>query len=110
MQRRTLMLGACAAIAAPAIVRAQSQPKVTIAVGGKNLLYYLPLTIAESLGYFKDEGLDFTIVDFAGGSRALQARDAWVAALGAMKRVVLVDAQDTADVTLGACAKDAPAP
>ena len=73
MQRRTLMLGACAAIAAPAIVRAQSQPKVTIAVGGKNLLYYLPLTIAESLGYFKDEGLDFTIVDFAGGSRALQA-------------------------------------
>ena len=73
MQRRTLMLGACAAIAAPAIVRAQSQPKVTIAVGGKNLLYYLPLTIAESLGYFKDEGLDFTIVDFAGGARALQA-------------------------------------
>lgn len=74
MQRRTLMLGACAAaIAAPSIVRAQAQPKVTIAVGGKNLLYYLPLTIAETQGFFKDEGLDFTIVDFAGGSRALQA-------------------------------------
>jgi len=74
MQRRTLMLGACAAaVAAPSIVRAQAQPKVTIAVGGKNLLYYLPLTIAETQGFFKDEGLDFTIVDFAGGSRALQA-------------------------------------
>lgn len=49
------------------------KPKVTIAVGGKNLFYYLPLTIAEQLGYFKEAGLDVTIVDFAGGSRALQA-------------------------------------
>ncbi|MBY4896208.1 ABC transporter substrate-binding protein [Cupriavidus sp. AU9028] len=46
---------------------------VTIAVGGKNLFYYLPLTIAERLGYFKDEGLDVEIVDFAGGAKALQA-------------------------------------
>jgi len=29
--------------------------------------------VAEQLGYFKAEGLDVTIVDFAGGSRALQA-------------------------------------
>jgi NitT/TauT family transport system substrate-binding protein len=29
--------------------------------------------VAESLGYFKHEGLDVTIADFAGGSRALQA-------------------------------------
>lgn len=49
------------------------KPKVSIAVGGKNLLYYLPLTIAEQLGYFKDEGLQVTISDFAGGSKALQA-------------------------------------
>ncbi len=49
------------------------KPKVSIAVGGKNLFYYLPLTIAEQLGYFKEAGLDVTIVDFAGGSRALQA-------------------------------------
>ena len=73
MQRRQLLLAGSAALAAPMIARAQSQPKVTIAVGGKNLLYYLPLTIAETQGFFKDEGLDFTIVDFAGGSRALQA-------------------------------------
>ncbi len=73
MQRRTLMLAASATLAVPTLGWGQTHPKVTIAVGGKNLLYYLPLTIAESLGYFKDEGLDFTIVDFAGGSRALQA-------------------------------------
>jgi NitT/TauT family transport system substrate-binding protein len=53
--------------------QALEKPNVTIAVGGKNLLYYLPLTIAEQLGYFKAEGLDVTIVDFAGGSKALQA-------------------------------------
>lgn len=47
--------------------------KVSIAVGGKNLFYYLPLTIAEQLGYFKDEGLQVEINDFAGGSKALQA-------------------------------------
>ena len=78
MQRRTLLTtGAvsAAALCLPAFVRAQAleKPKLTIAVGGKNLLYYLPLTIAESLGYFKAEGLDLTIADFAGGSRALQA-------------------------------------
>ena len=77
MQRRHLMLSAAASalFAAPAVLRAQAieKPKVTIAVGGKNLLYYLPLTIAEQLGYFKAEGLDITIVDFAGGARALQA-------------------------------------
>lgn len=60
---------------APAIVRAQKleKAKVQIAVGGKPLIYYLPLTIAEVRGYFKDEGLDVSIADFAGGSKALQA-------------------------------------
>ncbi len=78
MHRRPFIngaLGVCAGLAFPALVRAQAleKPRLTIAVGGKNLLYYLPLTIAESLGYFKAEGLDVTIADFAGGSRALQA-------------------------------------
>lgn len=60
---------------APAIVRAQKleKAKVQIAVGGKPLIYYLPLSIAEARGYFKDEGLDVSIADFAGGSKALQA-------------------------------------
>jgi NitT/TauT family transport system substrate-binding protein len=46
---------------------------VHIAVGGKNAFYYLPLTIAEQLGYFKDEGLAVKISDFAGGAVALRA-------------------------------------
>ncbi|BBK30545.1 NitT/TauT family transport system substrate-binding protein [Stella humosa] len=49
------------------------KPKVTLAVGGKSALYYLALTIAEQKGFFKDEGLDLEINDFAGGSRSLQA-------------------------------------
>lgn len=75
MQRRTLLAAASTLLAAPALVRAQSieKPKLTIAVGGKNLLYYLPLTIAETQGFFRAEGLDVTIADFAGGSQALRA-------------------------------------
>ena len=42
-------------------------------MGGKAAFYYLPLTISEQLGYFKAEGLDVEISDFAGGARALQA-------------------------------------
>lgn len=64
----SLSAGAFAAPAQPL-----EKPKLTIAVGGKPALYYLPLTIAEQLGYFRDEGLDLTIEDFAGGSKALQA-------------------------------------
>lgn len=77
-QRRDFLTAAAATAAlglVPAAVRAQAIEKksLTIAVGGKSLIYYLPLSIAERQGYFKDEGLDVSIVDFAGGSRALQA-------------------------------------
>ena len=76
LQRRTLIAatGACW-LAATGPLRAQplERPQLTLAVGGKNLLYYLPLTIAEQLGYFKAEGLELKIVDFAGGSQALRA-------------------------------------
>ncbi len=75
MQRRHLLASGLLAATIPDWAQAQAleKSKLTVAVGGKNLLYYLPLTIAEQLGYFKAEGLDVTIVDFAGGSRALQA-------------------------------------
>ena len=75
IKRRNLLIGSLITGGLPKWATAQSleKPKVTIAVGGKNLFYYLPLTIAEQLGYFKAEGLDVTIVDFSGGSRALQA-------------------------------------
>lgn len=75
LNRRQFTALAAAAVAAPAL-HAQGKPektKVSIAVGGKAAFYYLPLTISEQLGYFKDEGLEVEISDFAGGSRALQA-------------------------------------
>jgi len=76
--RRGFAIGAAAAaasIAAPAL-RAQpriEKPKLSLAVGGKSAFYYLPLTISEQLGYFKSEGLDVEISDFAGGAKSLQA-------------------------------------
>ena len=47
--------------------------QVTLGVGGKTSLYYLPLTICERLGYFKEQGLDVTVNDFRGGAQSLQA-------------------------------------
>ena len=76
LQRRLLLAAAGATLlAARSGVQAQGleKPQLTLAVGGKNLLYHLPLTIAERLGFFKAEGLDIRIVDFAGGSPALRA-------------------------------------
>src|ERR1700693_587278 len=75
---RKLTCVACALLALilPLAAHAQGKiekPKVSIAVGGKSGFYYLPLTIAERLNYFKEEGLDVEISDFDGGSKALQA-------------------------------------
>jgi len=75
---RMIAIAVCVTVAGalPLVAQAQGKiekPKVSIAVGGKAAFYYLPLTIAERLGYFKDEGLDPEISDFAGGSKALQA-------------------------------------
>src|SRR5438105_974912 len=66
-----LLLG-LAALAAPAVA-APEKTHLTIGVGGKPLLYYLPLTIAEKKGFFTEEGLDVEISDFAGGAKSLQA-------------------------------------
>ena len=70
------LLAAVVAATWPALVTAQGaieKKDVNLAVGGKASLYYLPLTIAEQLGYFKEEGLNVSISDFAGGSQALRA-------------------------------------
>jgi NitT/TauT family transport system substrate-binding protein len=75
LNRRSFSLVAAAAVAAPMLM-AQGRPeksKISMAVGGKAAFYYLPLTISEQLGYFKHEGLDVEIADFAGGAKALQA-------------------------------------
>ncbi|MXQ10723.1 ABC transporter substrate-binding protein [Microvirga makkahensis] len=79
MERRTFLVGTGAAALTAGLSRnafAQEEPektKVTLGVGGKPLLYYLPLTIAERRGFFKDEGLEVEINDFGGGAKSLQA-------------------------------------
>jgi NitT/TauT family transport system substrate-binding protein len=60
----------------PAVFGADAKPEktdVTIAVGGKSFMIYLPLTISERLGYFKDAGLNVEITDFGSGTKSLQA-------------------------------------
>jgi sulfonate transport system substrate-binding protein len=49
------------------------QGKVHLGVGGKTSLYYLPLTVTEKLGYFREAGLEVEISDFQGGAKSLQA-------------------------------------
>jgi NitT/TauT family transport system substrate-binding protein len=49
------------------------KPSIRLAVGGKALVAYLPLTIAERRGYFAKGGLDVEINDFQGGAKALEA-------------------------------------
>src|SRR5882672_3516388 len=76
MRFSTLGLAALAlatALAGSAHGQALEKKQITLGVGGKTALYYLPLTIAERLGHFKERGLDVTINDFRGGAQSLQA-------------------------------------
>ena len=55
---------------------AGGQPEKTslkIGVGGQGQIIYLPLTLADQLGYFKEEGLSVDIQDLKGGADALKA-------------------------------------
>ncbi len=79
--RRWLMPALAAALgfmtSLPIPVNAQSPrietTKVRLAVGGQTALYYLPLTVTQRLGLFKEAGLDVEVSDFQGGAKALQA-------------------------------------
>jgi sulfonate transport system substrate-binding protein len=81
MKCRGLLTAAAAAIGAlfanllavPATAQAPEKARVVLGVGGKPLLYYVPLTIAERKGFFKQQGLDVEINDFGGGAKSLQA-------------------------------------
>ncbi|PRD40896.1 ABC transporter substrate-binding protein [Phyllobacterium phragmitis] len=81
MKRRQFLVGGAAlSVLGASSVRSRAQTdaslektSLTLGVGGKPLLYYLPLTIAERRGFFKEEGLDVAINDFGGGSKSLQA-------------------------------------
>src|ERR1700682_248393 len=59
--------------ALPANSAGLEKPNLRLSVGGKVLVAYLPLTVAEQRGYFRKEGLDVEISDFQAGNKALQA-------------------------------------
>jgi NitT/TauT family transport system substrate-binding protein len=68
------LAAALVAISAPHVRAAELEKStVHISVGGKTLVAYLPLTIAERRGYFTKEGLQVRISDFQGGAKALEA-------------------------------------
>lgn len=60
-----LLLASCA--------RHESSAPVRLAVGGQAQLIYLVATLADTLGYYKDEGLAVTLQDFPGGAKSLEA-------------------------------------
>ena len=69
------MAFAAASVAVPAVF-AQSKPekpRIVLALDTKAAFYYLPLTIAEQLGYFKAEGVDVEFMDLPTSARAQQA-------------------------------------
>jgi NitT/TauT family transport system substrate-binding protein len=47
--------------------------RVRIAIGGQNQMIYLPTTLAQELGFYREEGLEVELQDFQGGAKALQA-------------------------------------
>ncbi len=47
--------------------------EIKVAIGGQAQLIYLPVTLAQNLGYYRDAGLNVTLLDFPGGAKALEA-------------------------------------
>lgn len=53
--------------------KAAGKTSITVAVGGKTIIAYLPLPAAYYHGYFKDEGLEVDIQDLQNGPKAVEA-------------------------------------
>ena len=73
MKLTRILCGALALFALSTGAHAQEKKDLVLGVGGKGLLYYLPLTLAERLGHFKEQGLNVTVTDFGGGAKSLQS-------------------------------------
>lgn len=63
----TVAFSALLTAASFASTAAHAADKITIMVGGYEKQIYLPAKLAESLGYFKDEGLDVELLNEAAG-------------------------------------------
>src|SRR2546428_10238942 len=51
-------------------VGAQAMPRVTIVVGGLEKIIYLPAMLTQRLGYFKEAGVDVSLLDEGAGVSA----------------------------------------
>lgn len=65
--------GSAAAAPTSASGGAPEKTNLKIGVGGQGQIIYMPLTLADQLGYFKQEGLSVEIDDLKGGADALTA-------------------------------------
>ena len=68
-----ILLSLCTACGGSGGADPAKRTKVRLAVGGQNQMVYLPTTLAQELGFYKEEGLDVELQDFQGGAKALQA-------------------------------------
>ena len=71
--RRQVVTGIAAGTAFTGVARAQAPlTKATVAVGGQGL-FYMTLYMAVDGGFFRDQGLDITILDVGSGTRQAAA-------------------------------------
>ena len=71
--RKRLLAAFATLLASLSASAASAQTDVSVGVGGRSIVTFLPFTIADSLGYFKKEGLTIKIDDFHGGSNSVEA-------------------------------------
>ena len=66
------LIAAGAALLAASAANAQGN-KITVAVGGKTIIAYLPLPVAYYGGFFKNEGIEVDLQDVQNGPKAVEA-------------------------------------
>jgi NitT/TauT family transport system substrate-binding protein len=91
-----LAIGTWAAMSGLAVAAEPvEKPKLVISDAAQTI-QFLPATVAQRLGYFKDEGLDVDLVVFAGGAKALEALIGGSADItsGAFQQAILMAAKD----------------
>jgi NitT/TauT family transport system substrate-binding protein len=73
----SLLIVACGGTSAPSASPSPGgkpeKASITMAIGGQFQIIYMPATLAQSLGYYKDEGLTVDIQSLKGGADALKA-------------------------------------
>lgn len=91
----TLLLG----MGFPNLARGQQLERSSLKLGVANKahLYYLPVTIAERRGYFRDYGLAIAMSDFEGGGESFDAllNSSVDIAAGAYEHILRAKAWDT---------------